>query len=286
MSFRCPSVSFAILLLSTCLLSQQTTSVPEQGSPPSPAAQTELRVCADGDNMPYSNQKQQGLDNKIAELLARDMGAKLTYYWSRMGRGYIRDVLNAGKCDLLIEIPTDFRLVLTTPPYYRSSYVFVTRKDRNLRIVSLNDERLAKLQIGVQILAENYSPPGQALGKRGVYTNIVGFESTGEEAGNIISAVANGKIDVAIVWGPLAGFYAKRQQVSLVLTPVSPAIDPPGIPFTYAISMGVKKGNTQLRDQLTSFLERRKLDIDTILHDYNVPLLSISQEKGAVTGNE
>jgi len=236
-------------------------------------AQRELRVCADGDNMPYSNKSQQGLDNKIAELLARDMGAKLTYYWSRMGRGYIRDVLNAGSCDLLIEVPTDFKLVLTTPAYYRSSYLFVTRKDRNLKLASLNDDRLHRFRIGLQILGENYSPPGRALARRGIFTNLVGFESTGDEAGEIVSSVAENKVDVAIIWGPLAGFYAAKQKTALELTPVSPAFDPPGIPFTYAISMGVKKGNTTLRDQLASFLTRRKKEIDSLLREYHVPLL-------------
>jgi mxaJ protein len=234
-------------------------------------AQRELKVCADGDNPPYSSRDLTGLDNKIAALLARDLKVKITYYWSRMGRGYIRDVLNARDCDLLIEVPTEFPLVLTTPPFYRSSYVFVTRRDRNLNIRSLDDPRLHELKIGVQIVAENYSPPGQALGRRGIFANIVAFKNTGKEAAEIIDAVANGKVDVAIAWGPLAGYFARQQHVALEIAPVSPAMDPPGIPFQYSMSMGVRKSDTQLRDELAAFLVRRKKEIDGILRTYGVP---------------
>ncbi len=236
-------------------------------------AQRELRVCADGDNPPYSSRDLSGLDNKIAALMARDLNVKLTYYRSRMGRGYVRDVLNAGQCDLLVEVPSNFPQVLTTPPFYRSSYVFVTRRDRNLNIASFDDPRLHTVKIGVQIVAENYSPPGQSLGRRGIYANIVGFANTGEDAAEIINAVASGKVDVAIAWGPLAGYYAARQPVPLEIVAVSPAMDPPGIPFQYSISMGVRKGDTHLRDELSAFLVRRRAEIDSILRSYGVPRL-------------
>src|SRR5437868_3222842 len=108
----------------------------------SSAFAAELRVCADPDNLPFSNRQQQGFENRIADLLARDLNAKVTYEWQRLGRGFVREVLNKGKCDVLLGIPQNFRALLTTKPYYRSDYVFVVRRDRGLHLTSFDDEQL------------------------------------------------------------------------------------------------------------------------------------------------
>src|SRR5438105_1487820 len=209
----------------------------------------ELKVCADPDNLPFSNTKQEGFENRIAELIARDFNAHLTYVWQRMGRGFVREYLNKSVCDLLIGIPTNYRPVLTTSPYYRSTYVFVTRRDTRLKPASLDDPSLRQMKIGVQVLEEEYTPPGTALARRGLQNDIVGFETMGDDADSIMRAVADHKVDTAVVWGPLAGYFASKIG-GLSLTPVVPEVDPPGVPFTFAISMGVRKGNTQLRDDL------------------------------------
>src|SRR5947209_10824372 len=99
-------------------------------------AQTQLRVCADADNMPFSNSKQQGFENAIATIVAKSLGSQLTYVWQRMGRGFVREFLNSGTCDLLVGIPGNFRPVLTTTPYYRSTFYFVSRRDRKLQLAS------------------------------------------------------------------------------------------------------------------------------------------------------
>lgn len=236
----------------------------------------DLRVCADPDNLPFSNSKQQGFENRIAELVASDLGAHLTYEWQRMGRGFVREYLDKSRCDLLVGIPSQFRPVLTTAPYYRSSYVFVTRSDHKLKPASLNDPSLHQMKIGVQVLQEDYTPPATALARRGLQAEIVGFETTGEEADSIIRAVADGKVDTAIVWGPLAGYFARSYREKLRLTAVTPEVDPPGLPFTFAISMGVRKGNTGLRDELEGVLQRRHKDIQEILQRYGVPELELA----------
>jgi mxaJ protein len=236
----------------------------------------ELRVCADPDNLPFSNSKQQGFENGIAEIVARDLHADLTYEWQRMGRGFIREYLNKSHCDLLVGIPSQFKPVLTTAPYYRSSYVFVTRSDHKFRPASLNDPSLHQMKIGVQVLEEDYTPPATALARRGLQAEIVGFETTGEEADSIIRAVADGKVDTAIVWGPLAGYFARSYGNGLQLTPVTPEVDPPSLPFTFAISMGVRKGNTTLRDEVDGVLQRRHQEIEEILRRYGVPQLELA----------
>jgi mxaJ protein len=235
------------------------------------AASSALKVCADPDNLPFSNRQAQGFDNRIAALLARDLGRKVEFVWQRAGRGFVRENLNKGVCDVLVGVPVQFRPVLTTSPYYSSSYVFVTRKDRHLNLNSFDDPRLRKMKIGVQVLEDDYAPPARALSRRQLTLNIVGFDVAGDESPEIIRAVARGKIDVAVVWGPLAGYYAARQRVALDLRPVEPELDPPALPFRFAMAVGVRKSDRQLKEQIDRVLLKRHAEIDRILRTYSVP---------------
>jgi len=242
----------------------------------------QLRVCADPANLPFSNRQQQGFENRIAELLAHDMHARLTYVWQRMGRGFVREYLGNSRCDLLIGIPVNYAQVLPTRPYYRSTYVFVSRRGARVHPASLNDPELHSMRVGVQILDDDYAPPAHALARRGMQRNIVGFETTGNDAPSIIRAVARGRVDTAVVWGPLAGYFAKRYP-GLTLTPVQPEVDPPGLPFTFAIAMGVRKDDSQLRNRLQNFLDRHATEIESILHRYGVP--QIANDSPVRSGN-
>jgi mxaJ protein len=242
----------------------------------------DLRVCADPDNLPFSNEKQQGFENQISDLVARELHANLVYQWQRMGRGFVRDYLNTSQCDVLIGIPANFKPVLTTSPYYRSSYVFVIRRDEKLKPASLDDPALRQIKIGVQVLEEDYTPPATALARRHLQNQIVGFDSTGSDADSIIRAVMEAKVDTAIVWGPLAGFFAKQYR-NVELTPVTPEVDPPALPFTFAIAMGVRKNNVALRDQLENVIEKRQLEINAILDRYGVPRLEMAPRIAAET---
>jgi mxaJ protein len=237
------------------------------------AASEPLKVCADPNNLPYSNQSQQGYENRIAKLLAVHMHRQLVYRWSRMDRGFVREFLNRGECDVLVEVPTDFAPVLVTPPFYESTYVFVTRRDSGTKIETFDDPRLKKLKIGLQMVGDDYASAGIALTRRGLAPNIIGFKSEGDDAGKIIQAVSAGKIDIAVVWGPLAGYYSRFVPARLRLNPV-PAFDAPSIPFRYQMSMAVRKGNTELQQQLSSFLITEKTAIEIVLREYGVPLIS------------
>ncbi len=162
--------------------------------------------------------------------------------------------------------------MLTTDPYYRSSYVFVTRRDRQLHLRSFDDPALRKLKVGVQVLSEEYAPPGQALGRRGMVGNIVGFETPGEAPSAIVNAVLQKRVDAAVVWGPQAGYYARVHRNELELTP-TPAADTPALPMQFSISMAVRRNDHKLRDRLNAILNRRKTEIDRILRVYGVPLV-------------
>ncbi|HWR15937.1 MAG TPA: quinoprotein dehydrogenase-associated putative ABC transporter substrate-binding protein [Terriglobales bacterium] len=234
-------------------------------------AQAQLRVCADPDNLPFSNAKQQGFENKIAEVIARDLGQKLEYKWQRMGRGFVRNILNKKQCDVLLGIPAGFKPVLTTIPYYTSTYVFVNPA-QSATVNSFDDGRLKQMKIGVQVVSEDYAPPAIALGRRGLVANIVGFDNTGQDAFQVMDAVASKKVGVAVVWGPTAGFYSKLHPKQVKLTP-TPTRDGPGLPLTFAISMGVRKQDAELRDRLNAVLQKRRAEIERILKSYNVPLL-------------
>jgi mxaJ protein len=139
----------------------------------------------------------------------------------------------------------------------------------------MNDPSLHQMKIGVQALEEEYTPPATALARRGMQSEIVGFDTI-DDPESIMRAVADGQVDTAIVWGPLAGYFARQFGKNLQLTPVTPEVDPPGLPFTFAISMGVRKGNTALRDELDHVLQQRGTAIRKMLDDYGVPQLELA----------
>ncbi|MBZ9814670.1 substrate-binding domain-containing protein [Mesorhizobium sp. CA7] len=246
---------------------------------PATAGARELRVCADPNNLPFSNAAGQGFENRIAEIIAADLGAKLTYTWWAQRRGFVRNTLKAGLCDLVPGTPANLEMLRTTTPYYRSSYVFVTRQD-GPDVASFNDPRLRYMRIGVQLIGDDgaNSPPVQALGRRGIIGHLVGYPVYGDYSApnppaRIVEAVASGEIDLAVVWGPLAGYFAQKQKVPLRITPVAPRIDGPQLPMIYDISMGVRREDDALRGDVNNALARHKAEIDALLAQYGVPRL-------------
>jgi mxaJ protein len=236
-----------------------------------------LRVCADPNNMPFSNQQGQGFENKLAELLAAKLGERLEYTWWAERKSFLKNSLEQGRCDLVLGIPRSLASIATTRPYYRSTYVFVSRHDRNLQIRSLSDSRFAGWRIGVHVVGDDYAPPAAALARRGITKNIVGFSLIGEYGEHnpprkLIDAVSNGEIDVAIVWGPFAGYFAKQESTPLDIEPVSPATFL-AVPFTYEISAGVRKGSDILLSKLNKAIEADSAAIEQILAEYGVPLV-------------
>jgi quinoprotein dehydrogenase-associated probable ABC transporter substrate-binding protein len=241
----------------------------------------ELRVCADPNNLPFSNQRLEGFENKIATLIAKEMGATVTYSWMPQRRGFVRRTLKAGECDLVMDVPDGYEMVLGTKPYYRSTYVFVYRRDRNLDLHSFDDPVLRDLRIGLHMTAEDGAnqPPAHALARRGIVKNVVGFkmfdvDSVTNPPGRIVDAVAAGEIDVAIVWGPFGGYFAQRQTVPLEIVAVSPVVDSTGLPFVFEMAMGVRRGQDAFKSELEAILDRRHADIQKILEEYGIPLVA------------
>jgi quinoprotein dehydrogenase-associated probable ABC transporter substrate-binding protein len=240
-----------------------------------------LRVCADPNNLPFSNEKGDGFENRIAALLAREMGTTVSYMWWPQRRGFIRNTLKAGRCDVVMGVPATDGMVLTTAPYYASTYVFLSRRDSGLHVSSFDDPVLRRVRIGIHLIGDDYTnpPPAHALGRRGIAENVKGYTLYGDYSkpnppARLVDAVATGDVDVAIIWGPFAGYFAPREGVPMTITPVSPRMDPPGLPFVFSISLGVRPEDRTLKAELDGALARRRSEIHRILRAYGVPLVN------------
>jgi mxaJ protein len=236
-----------------------------------------LRVCSDPNNLPFSNARGEGFENVLAERLAAALGGRVEYTWWAQRRGFLRNTLNAGVCDVVMGYTLGADGVTTTRPYYRSSYVFVSRRARRLHISSFDDPRLRTLRVGIQLVGDDgmNSPPAHALSRRGIVSNLVGYSVYGDYHDDsppsaIVTAVARGAIDVAAVWGPLAGYFAKRSAEPLDVAPVLPRQDG-AMPQAFAIAMAVRRQDTARAARLNRFIAEHQSEIDTVLARYGVP---------------
>lgn len=275
-------MKFALLALAAVLA---LAPVPKGPAYEHVLASGPLRVCADPNNLPFSNDREQGFENRLAQMIAVESGTRVSYMWSAQRRGFVRTTLNAGECDVIMGVPSALDRVETTRPYYRSTYVFVAPRRRHLGLGSFDDPRLHHLKIGVQLVGDDFAntPPAHALSARGVIENIVGYSVVGDYSkpnppARIVEAVARGDIDAAVVWGPLAGYFAGRQPVPLDITPVSPHSDSPARPFVFDISIAVRRGDDARRKALDTFIVQHRGAIERLLDEYGVPRLPL---KGA-----
>jgi mxaJ protein len=239
----------------------------------SAAGAAPLHICADPDNLPFSNRAGQGFDNRIGEQVALTLHREAVFVWARNGRAFLREKFNKGACDALMGVPEKMGGVLATIPYYRSVYVFVTRKREHLEIASFDDPHLKGRKIGLQVLEDNLSPPSLALIRTGHAAQLVGFNSFGAHGPDIVRAVVDRQVGTAVVWGPVAGYFTSRDRLPLELTPVSPLVDVSGVPFAFSISMAVHKQDTQLLAELNAALAHLEPKIQKILANYGVPTL-------------
>jgi mxaJ protein len=240
-----------------------------------------LRVCADPNNLPFSDASGNGLENRLAELVAREMGRTVSYVWWAQRRGFIRNTLKAGLCDVVMGVPTQYDPVATTRPYYRSSYVFVSREDRNIDVASLKDPRLRKLKIGVPLFGDDgmSAPPAHALGDQGIVGNVIGYSIYGDyrdaaPPARLIEAVERGDVELAAAWGPLAGYAALNSPVPLRVVSIENTEDFAPLQFSFDISMGVRKGDAALRQRLDDIIAHKGAEIDALLKRYGVPIAS------------
>jgi len=237
-----------------------------------------LAVCADPANLPYSNDKQEGFENKVAAVLANDMHAELRYFWFAEHRSFFRRTLLDGLCDVVISVPDKLSIVGTTKPYFTSTYVAVTRVKDNRHFKSFDDPWLRDARIGLQLVGNDgaTTPPAMSLSRRNINQHITGFQMWGAPGdanpqGKIIDAVADGSIDVALVWGPFAGYFAKAHGSELQIEPITADPQVPELTFAFPMALGVRKADTALREKLQVALDRHQPEIEAILRDYGIP---------------
>ena len=242
---------------------QGLSSVPLRAQSP-PAS---FRVCGDPDNLPYSNERLEGFENRIAAVVAAELGAAPVYAWWPHQRGLVRNTIDAGTCDVIFGVPEGLDFVLWTKPYYRSSYVMAYRGDRGYDLRSLDAPELQQLRIGVHV----NTPPEESLARRGLLDNVSTYSLFFDPRGDrdrprkLLDDLVAGTVDVALAWGPLAGYAARTSDAPLALVPLE---DEPGVPLSFDISMGVAKGNEELKSRLETAIDRRRPEIRAILEEY------------------
>lgn len=235
-----------------------------------------LRVCGDPGNMPFSERKEDGFENRIAGIIADELKVKLRYYWLTQGPGFVRNTLGTGLCDLIMGSAFGSDITQSTNPYYRSSYVLVTRKgDFEGGVGRLDDPRLKGRSIGV--IAG--TPPVNRMGELGMIDRMKAYapyqldpsrkhQTVGAE---VVADLADKSIDAAILWGPAAGWLARHSGVPMEVVPL--LHEPERPPMAYRIALGVRMGENDWKRSLNTILRKRRADIEKVLRDYDVPLL-------------
>ena len=244
------------------------------GAGAEPAASGSLRVCADPDNMPFSNAEGQGFENKLAELIAEKLDARLEYSWFAEESGYVPNTMGRGACDLVMGYAQGTGLIEDTNPYYYTSYVLIYREDDSslAGVESLTDPRLKCKRIC--FFAR--TPPSSVLAIHGLTANAKSFEihageSTTKAAVTMLDEIATGALDAGILWGPVGGYYAQRSQVPLTLIPL--VKETAGPRTIYGITLGVRPDDPQWKHSINAFIASNEAGINAILQSYNVPVL-------------
>jgi len=237
-----------------------------------------MRVCADPHNFPASSQRQKGFDNRIAEILADELQAELTYVWAPSGADLVRRVLWPGACDMVMGVADGAMELVSTVPYYQTPYVFVSRRDAEFELDSLEDEVLKTLRISTYPAGAPYT----ALINQGLRENIVLQQPAIGESGQdrftpMIEALLRGEVDVAIAYGPDAGYFVQQHPEELKLAPVSPLITDVGLQMLQTLTIGVRPGDEVFRDRLNIALAQRWKEIQAVFGPYGVPLLPLPQ---------
>jgi mxaJ protein len=236
-------------------------------------------VCADGNNLPFSNERGEGFENKLATLVANDLGAEVTYTWWPQRRGFFRETLKANKCDVVMGVPAKLDVVSTTRPYYRSGYAFVYGPNAP-HVTSLEAPELHSMRIGVPMVGDDGAnpPPVLALASRGLIGNMRAYSVYGDyrresPPADAIRALRTGDADIAIAWGPVAGYYAARPAPALAVAMIPESDAPAGFTFEFDIAMAVRREDKAFAAELDAVLARRKKEIEAVLESYDVPRL-------------
>ncbi len=233
---------------------------------------SELRVCADPADLPFSNQKQEGFENKIADLIGHQLGLKVSYFWFPQVIGFVRNTLRVHQCDLVMGTVAGDDIMQTTIPYYFTTYVMFYRSDKGLSLTEVDDPKLQSLRLGVV----GRTPPADLLVRHNLMAHTKPYELTVDTrvqlpTRQMVEDVVNGTIDVGFVWGPIAGYYKKHDNLPLTIVPLKN--EPGAARMEYHIAMGVRGNEPEWRRKISAAIAKDQDKITAILRDYGVPLL-------------
>lgn len=232
-----------------------------------------LRVCADPANLPFSNEDRDGFENKIADLLGEKLNVPVVYEWFPQATGFVRQTLAAKKCDIIMGYAQGHELVQNTNHYYRSSYVMLYLTGGKLDgLVNLDDPRLKEARIGVTA----GTPPATVLALNALLGNVEPYALVVDRrhdspAERMIADLVSKKIDVALLWGPIGGYLAKKEETKITVKPLSQETKGPRM--AYRITFGIRRGETDWKHQLNTLIKDNQNEINAILTEYGVPLL-------------
>lgn len=237
-----------------------------------------LRVCADPENLPFSNRKGEGFENRIIDLIAAKLGLEVRYTWFPQSIGFIRNTLRMRDCDLISGITTTSEKVQNTNPYYHSVYTMVYRKDSGLNATTISDPQLKGLKLG--IIAG--TPPATIVAQLGLLGNVKPYHLVADTrrhkpARQAILDVGDGETNVAFIWGPIAAYYAREAASELVLVPL--VNEDKKVRLSFRVSMAVRYSESEWKRTINSVLEDLQTEITEVLQEYDVPLLN---DRGAV----
>jgi quinoprotein dehydrogenase-associated probable ABC transporter substrate-binding protein len=240
---------------------------------------TELHVCADPNNLPFSNEKGEGFENRIAQVIGDELKLPVSYVFFPQVIGFVRNTLRARTCDLIMGTAAGDDIVQTTSPYYYSTYVAVYLRDKDFQFTDLNDPRLKTMRIGII----SATPPSDLLIRHDLMENAkpyalmvdTRYDSPTRE---MVDDIQSGAVDIGLLWGPIAGYYAKEAKQPLAMVPVP---NEEGAPrMDYHIAMGVRNNEPEWRRHINAAIAKRHAELTAILRDYGVPLLD---EQGRLT---
>ena len=257
------------LLRAACLLAPSASRAQQS---PDLVSQTELRVCADPHDLPFSNEQQQGFENKIAALVAKDLDLKLSYTWFPDSQGFVRATLMQHRCDVIIGTVAGVDDMATTDSYYHTGYVMITRMADNVTTDKVSDWHLAARRFGIV----GATPPTNLIVQHNLMDQTAIYDlmvdtRVRQPAHQLVQDVEAGRVDVGLVWGPIAGYYAKADHDNLRITFLNP--EGAKVRLDYHIAMGVRPGDIEFRRRLNKVIAKEQPAILAILRDYNIPLL-------------
>jgi quinoprotein dehydrogenase-associated probable ABC transporter substrate-binding protein len=273
---RSRSIVLSLMIACGCL----AAVVPALAATAEAVDRSAFRVCGDANNLPFSNDKGEGFENKIAELLAAELKVPVRYTWYPDTLGFIRNTLRARKCDVIMGTNAGNDLLQNTNPYYRSAFSLIYRKDSGLNLASLDDPALRTLTIGIVA----GTPPATLLAQKGLLDRIRSYQlfvdtRYDHPARDLVHDVGSGAVDVGIVWGPIGGYFAKQENPPLVVVPLRSESGP--VRMDYRITMGVRQNEPEWKREINTLIRNKQDEINRILLDYGVPLLD--EQSNAIT---